>query len=306
VPNGGVFDWEPAPGSEFNARGPFLRKLNGRASDVVRETAFLTLRSDGNDKFAQPDGRFVGRPGVPTGITSDGPMLRGATNIALGDLDHREVAFHASAFREMLRFLAGAEPKNPDVTPEASVVLDGLVTGNPGGAPTNRPVAGARVEVFRVAADTGARFGDALLQRTAGADGRWGPVTVAPTDALEFVVAAEGHPVTHTYRSPFPRSSAVVHLRPGRPLADAEKAAGAVVLFTRPRGYFGLPRDPISIDGKEPTDIAHGVATDATTTLRLPASEAGRAVVCQFRDEKIVARAWPAAENRLVVAELTW
>src|SRR5206468_5215099 len=57
--------------------------------------SFLTLRSDGLDKFAQPDGRFVGKPGAPTGITAEGPALKGATNIALGALDHRETAFRS-------------------------------------------------------------------------------------------------------------------------------------------------------------------------------------------------------------------
>jgi len=52
--------------------------------------AFLTLRSDGLDKYAQPDGRFLGRPGVPTGITAEGPALKGATNLVLGPVDHRE------------------------------------------------------------------------------------------------------------------------------------------------------------------------------------------------------------------------
>ena len=131
-------------------------------------------------------------------------------------------------------------------------------------------------------------------------------MTVASTDALEFVLAVAGHPVTHIYRSPFARSSAVVHLRPARPLAEADKAAGAVVQMTRPRGYFGIPRDIVLLDGQEPRDVTQGVPTDATSTVRLPASEIGRAVVGQFNEEIVVARAWPAAENRVAIAELTW
>ena len=46
--------------------------------------------------------------------------------------------------------------------------------------------------------------------------------------------------------------------------------------------------------------------TDAIATLRLPAAEAGRAVAAQFNEERIVARAWPASENRIAVAELTY
>ena len=78
------------------------------------------------------------------------------------------------------------------------------------------------------------------------------------------------------------------------------------MLLSRPRGYFGLPRDAVLLDGKEPTDIKPGVPTDAVTTLRLPAAEAARPVVALFNQERIVARAWPAAENRIAVAELTY
>ena len=36
---------------EFNGRGPFLRGLNEGESEVTPGTAFLTLRSDGIDKY---------------------------------------------------------------------------------------------------------------------------------------------------------------------------------------------------------------------------------------------------------------
>jgi pimeloyl-ACP methyl ester carboxylesterase len=307
TPNRGVYDWEFNPGNEFNGRAPFLKRLNGGESDVIAGTQFLTLRSDGNDKFAQADGRYVGRAGMPTGITTEGPTLRGATNIALGQLDHREVAFHPRAFREMFRFVTGREPVRIDIVPQERVMLDGLVTGFPKGVQTNRPIVGARVEVYRADAQSGERIGDVPLhQQTTVADGGWGPVAVEPTWPLEFVIEAPEHPTTHIYRSPFPRSSFVLHLRPGRPLAEAEKSAGAVVLMSRPRGYFGLPRDVVLLDGREPTDVARGVATDSVTTLRLPAGEAGRPVIAIFNEERIVARAWPAAEDRITIAELTY
>src|SRR3954466_9947943 len=110
VPNHGVYDWDDGLNGEFNGRGPFLRSLNEGESEVTPGTAFLTLRSDGNDKFAQVDGRFAGKPGTPTGVTSDGPALKGATNLVLGALDHREVAYHPRAFREIYKFIAGQEP----------------------------------------------------------------------------------------------------------------------------------------------------------------------------------------------------
>ncbi len=307
TPNRGVYDWPENRNSEFNANSDFLRRLNGGETDVVPDTAFLALRSDNNDLYAQP--RAVWSPAAPdrpTGTDAAGPELRGALNLALPGLDHREVAFHPRAFAEIFAFVAGRAPDRLAVVPEARPVLDGLVTGTPGGAQNNRPVEGAAVEVFRTDPETGARLGEALHRRVTGADGRWGPVAVAPDWALEFVLAQPGGaPTTHVYRSPFPRSSAVVHLRAARPLADADRAAGGVVLMTRPRGYFGVPRDAVFLDGRVPADVPRGIARAAVATLRLPAAELGRPVSALFNEERIVARAWPVAENRITVAELT-
>jgi Lipase C-terminal domain len=232
--------------------------------------------------------------------------LKGATNLVLGALDHREVAFHPRAFREIYKFIAGREPARIAIVPEQSVRLSGLVTGTPGGAPTNRPVAGATVDIFRVDPETGERKGSAVHSAKTGADGRWGPAQVEPSWSLEFALAAPDAPTTHIYRSPFPRSSDVVHLRAARPLGPADKDAGAVVIMSRPRGYFGLPRDVVLLDGKEPADVKSGVPTDSTATLRLPAGEVGRNIVAEFNEERIVARAWPASENRIAIAELTY
>ena len=157
--------------------------------------------------------------------------------------------------------------------PEAEVVLNGRVTGVVDGTPTNRPVEGARVEVYRVSAETGERQGGAAHSKTTGADGVWGPATFDATSPLEFVVAAPGAPVTHIYRSPFPRSFDELDLRPAAPPAKEDADAAAVVRMDRPRGYFGLPRDIVLLDGKEPGDIPPGVPAVWHTTLRLTAVE---------------------------------
>lgn len=306
VPNHGVFAWDDNPGNEFNGRGPFLRGLNEGESEVVPGTAFLTLRSDGIDKYAQEDGRFVGKPGVPTGVTAEGPALKGATNLVLGALDHRETAFHPRAFREIFKFIAGREPDRIAVAPDAQVRLSGLVTGTPNGVQTNRPVSNASVEVFHVAPETGDRIGGAIHASQTGADGRWGEAQVDPSWFLEIVLTSPGSTTTHFYRSPFPRSSALVHLRAARPLGPADAGAGAIVIMSRPRGYFGIPRDVVLLDGNEPADVKKGVPTDSVTTLRLSATEIGRSVAGLFNEERIVARAWPASENRIAVIELTY
>jgi hypothetical protein len=305
TPNHGVFAWDDGLGGEFNGRGPFLRGLNEGESEVTPGTAFLTLRSDNIDKYAQEDGRFLGKPGTPTGVTADGPALKGATNLALGAVDHRETAFHPRAFREIYKFIAGREPDRVAILPEAQVRLSGLVTGTPGGVQTNRPVAGASVDLYRVSADTGERTGGPVHSSQTAADGRWGPAQVDPSWYLEIVLTSAGSLTTHFYRSPFPRSSDIVHLRAARPLGPADAGAGGVILMSRPRGYFGLPRDVVLLDGKEPADVKPGVPTDSTSTLRLPAAEVGRPVTALFNEERIVARAWPVSENRIAVAELT-
>ena len=307
VPNHGVYVADAGRGNEFNGAGPFLQGLNA-GEEVVAGTGFLTLRSDGNDKYAQPDGRFIGRPGAPTGVTclkvralwAAPPIWCSAPSITA------KPRFTRARSREIFRFIAGREPDRLGIVTEPQVTLDGMVTGLVAGSPTNRPLAAATVEVFRVAPDSGERLGESLHRRDTGADGRWGPATVEPAWHLEFVLQAGGYTTTHIYRSPFRRSSTVVHLRPGRALDQKDAGAGAVVLMTRPRGYFGIPRDVVLLDGRMPADIVAGVPGDSVTTLRLPTSEIGRPVVGLFNEERIVARAWPAAENRIAIAELTF
>ena len=183
------------------------------------------------------------------------------------------------------------------------MTLNGRVTGVVEGTPTNRPVDGAKVEIYKISAETGERQGAALLSRTTGADGVWGPLATDSATPLEFVVAAPGAPVTHIYRSPFPRSFDKLDLRPAAP-AKEDADAAAVIRMDRPRGYFGLPRDIVLIDGKEPADVPHGVPAVWHTYLRLPTFE-DRPIVGEFNEERIVARPWPAKEGHVTVIELT-
>jgi hypothetical protein len=60
----------------------------------------------------------------------------------------------------------------------------------------------------------------------------------------------------------------------------------------------------VLLDGKEPTDVKPGVPTESLTTLRLFVGEVGRPVMALFNQDRIVARAWPASENRIAIAEL--
>lgn len=302
TPNHGVVALDDyLVGSEFNGNGPFLRQLNAGPNEVVAGVRFMTIRSTDNDKFAQPEGRFVGIPGKPTNVTPEGPALAGALNVALPKLDHREVAFHPLAFREMHVFVTEREPARLDIVAERRPVLNGKVNGMAGGAPTNLPVAGASVEIFRVSPATGERLGGAVHRRTTGADGLWGPFAADPDAYYEFVLTVPGAAITHTYRSPFPRSSDIVHLRPSA-LDDRDRQSAAVVAITRPRGYFGHGRDVFLLDGKVPPGINQGVPGASYGKLALPSVEA-RGIRAVFNQERMTMRAWPTAENRIAIAE---
>jgi len=303
--NHGVWSGDYLPDSEFNGKSPFMTALNSPQGPEGLETtpgvAFMTLRSDSNDKFTQADGRWIGQPKMATNATHEGPALRGAENVVLPGLDHREVAYHPLAFVQAYRFITGEFPARSDAAAEANVVLDGRITGFLGASQTNLPLAGASMEVYETSAQTGERLGAAVHAKTVGADGQWGPFNAKPGVQYEFVIRAEGFAVTHIYRAPFPRSSALIHFRPAR-IADADKDAASVVTMTRPRGYFGVGRDAMSLDGKAPPGIPPGVPGIAAAKLKL--NEAGvRSVAAEFNKQRIVVRSWPLNENRLVFAE---
>jgi pimeloyl-ACP methyl ester carboxylesterase len=289
-----------APNNEFSGLGPFLAGLNAGA-EVTPGVRFLTLRSNRFDKYAQPVGDLVGLPGQKTGIDYDGPALAGAENIVLPGLDHRETAFHPLAFREMYRAVTGREPATLDPVPEERPVLDGMVSGWENGGPTNLPLAGARVEVYEVDAATGERRGAPAHARTTAADGRWGPFRASPAAYYEFVVAAPGYPVTHIYRTPFPRSSRYVQLRL-RPADPKLKEAGSVVTLTRPRGYLGHGRDIFTIDGAVPDGVRTGVPADSTASRLYPAPPS-RSVPVALNGERMTVRTGPLAEGHVVYAE---
>lgn len=301
----GVWASDYLPGNEFNGKAPFMVALNAPQGpdglEVTPGVRWMTLRSDNYDKYAQPDGRWIGQAGKPTNVGYDAPALKGAENVVLPGRDHRETAFHPEAFTPMWRFLTGQPPARLDIAPEAAPVLNGKVNGFLGNDPTNLPLAGATVEVHEVSPLTGERLFK-VHEKTVGADGLWGPYAARADAYYEFEVRAPGFAITHIYRSPFPRSSGVVHLRPAR-LSAKEREAGSVVSLSRPRGYFGLGRDRMSLDGKPLPGVTDGVAGLATAKLVLN-EPAVRSVVAEFNGERIVVRSWPAKENRVVFAEL--
>lgn len=288
-------------GSEFNGNSEFIRQLNAGPNEVVDGVRFLTLRSNGFDKFAQPDGKYLGLPGVPTGITFAGPALKGARNLVLPRADHREVSFSPDAFAETYRFITGDRAKRMAIRRERVATLNGEVTGALGTDYTNAPVRGAMVTVYEVDPKTGLRLGGPLRKITTKADGRWGPLKADPRAYHEFVVEVAGLPVTHLYRSPFARGSRLITLRPSLPPTDP--ALGSVVTAIRPRGYFGFD-DTVLLNGSKPESIPNDpVPSVADATVRLPFGSS-RPVKGRFENELITARTWPAGE--VAVIEFTY
>jgi pimeloyl-ACP methyl ester carboxylesterase len=269
TPNHGVFAAPAGFNSEWNGMGHFLARLNA-ISEVHPDVLFVTTRSDKNDKYAQPTGEFIGQPGKPTGIDYKGPELHGARNIVLPGLDHREVAFHKNAFKEIFRVITGRAPTKLDIVPEEKAILNGMVCGSANGWYTNLPLAGAKVEVYAVDPDTGERQGNAVRSVSTGEDGMWGPLNADPNAYYEFVVKEEGYPTTRFYLTPFPRSSRYIHFRLD-PLKDEHKEAGALVILSRPRGYIGHGRDTFLIEGEVPEGVNKGVAGTASASKIYPA-----------------------------------
>jgi pimeloyl-ACP methyl ester carboxylesterase len=315
VPNHGVWNVPGrAPGSEFAGNGTFLQALNApknaAGDEVTGPVKWLTIRSDNNDKYAQPQGTWIGDARLVTGVSYEGPELKGATNVVIPRIDHRETSFSPAAFDATYRFITGRAPATLEVLPQEPVVLRGKVSGlglsstDPGSGnfANNLPLVGARLEVFAIDAATGERRGGPAHTQVIAAGGLWGPFTTRTDSFHEFVITAAGYASTHIYRSPFPRSSSLVNLRPER-IPETDRAGPSLVILTRPRGYFDPARDRMSFDGQSPPGVLAGAGVSSS---RLKPAGAMRAVVAQFNGERVVGRTWPTANNEVTVLELTY
>lgn len=295
--NHGAFDIPGLfPTSEFNDASPFIQQLNSGPTETVAGVKFLTIRSDMFDKYAQPDGRFiVGFPGIPTGIGYDAPALRGARNIVLPGVDHRETSMSEDGFEATFAFITGSEPERARIVRQSRPRLRGRITGITAGVYDNMPVDGAELAVYQVNRRSGERRGAPVYRTVTGKDGVWGPFEASPDANYEFVLKVPNQPVTHIYRSPFLRSSAIVHLRPGFAVADPQ--AGSVVVLNRMSGYFGV-EDRVQFDGKRPKLSTDAVPNEVETTVRTPFVQASH--TARFDEEVIALRNWPQGEVSIV------
>ena len=301
---------------EFSGLSSFMQQLNApkgpNGDEVTPGVKWLTLRSDNNDKYAQPDGLWIGKAGTATNIGYDGPALKGATNVVLPKVDHRETSFSPAAFAATWQFLTGEAPRRLAIATEANVTLDGRLTGfglsstDPasGQFTNNLALVGAQLAIYATDPTTGARRGAAVHRKAIGADGRWGPFAAQAGTAYEFEITAPGYATTHIYRSPFPRSSSVINLRPDR-ILPADRDAQAIAIFTRPRGYFDAERDSMKFDGQArlPGVPAKGAGV-SSSKIKL-ASQVPRAISGEFNGERVTGQTWPAAQGHMTLLELT-
>ena len=324
TPNHGVW---ATPGTrennEFSGTGAFIKGLNASKNDagdeVIGPVKWMTIRSDMNDKYAQPDGEWIGSKGKPTGVSFDGPELKGAFNVVLPNIDHRETSFSPAAFAEMYKFLTGKAPQWMDIWPEFLIELDGMATGMgvksedkaTGSFSNNLPIPKSRVEVYAVHNESALRYtSEPVYSKVIGPDGRWGPFKASPNTHYEFVVRAPGYATTHIYRSPFLRSSNVVNLRADR-ILDADLPAFSIINLVRPRGYLDPTAHAIKFDGQSPppgVPVARvgGIASSKIKLDKL----INRPIAAEFHMgptdlERVVGRTWPAKESHVVWLEFT-
>jgi len=188
----------------------------------------------GSFQQAQPAGAEGEVPTLNLYSTADevveGGDIPEATNVALTDADHYEVATNEASFQAIYTFLNdGTEPQTTSITTEESPTISGkaLSLGE------NTPLSGASVKIYTTDATTGFRMSetpDATF--TTNSNGEWGPYQAQAGMTYEFFVestdAADRQ--VHYYREPFIRSNSLVYLRT---LPSPSSLAG-LALYTLP------------------------------------------------------------------------
>lgn len=294
APNHGVIAMDTMLDGEFNGKGHFLRQLN-EGSEVVAGVKFLTLRSDKLDKYAQLN------------VGYDSPALKGAENVVLPSLDHREVAFHPLAFAETYRFVSGQTPRTLTPVAQAAPVFSGLITGFAGIVPTNRPLAGVHLRVFALKPGAADRDGNAVLEATTGETGEWGPLSLRADRNYEFVLEKDGRKVSY-FKSGLLRSTTLLNLRfwpeAAMQMLGGQALTGPRLLIHRPQGYLSKYRDPLMVDGVAVEALIPGVPTRDGVGVAI-ALDKRSGVRVELRGEVVHAR--PAEDsNELNIVDLIW
>jgi pimeloyl-ACP methyl ester carboxylesterase len=126
--------------------------------------------------------------------------------------DHVMVCTSDESFWEIYTFFNdGKKPKTIKMVPEEKPQVGGFVKSYI----HNKPLAGAKVEVWEVAQATGRRAGEKpLITLTVDEAGKWGPFSAKPGQHYEFVV--HGTAVAKAprfFRTPFTHSDYLVYFR---------------------------------------------------------------------------------------------
>ncbi|MDO4905864.1 MAG: twin-arginine translocation pathway signal [Lautropia sp.] len=298
--------------SEFSGLSNFLQGLNkpkdAAGHEVPTDIRWLTIRSDDNDKFARATGEWIGSPQLNTNIDARSPELKGAQNVVLPKADHRETAYSPAAFEAMYRFITNESPTTTEIQAENVAALGGLISGvegQNGGFPSNLPINGARIEIYPVNPATGLRIDDGpVYSQTVEENGRWGGFEADPEQTYEFVISARGYPTHHFYRSPIPRSSDIINFRLQR-IVHADPDAKAIVIMSRPRGYFDLRRDTMSFAGAMPPPGVPLRGAGVSVSRMKSVKTEPETVVARFNNERVAGRTWPLAERHVVILEIT-
>ena len=207
--------------------------------------------------YVNVDGRTADAPpgGVPTlavwaGRGRPDRQIAGATNVTVPNQTHVEVATSRESFVEYHKFFTGKAPAHDIVPQSGEVTIEGRVLH----FPVNRGVAGATLEVWEVAPESGRRTGDAPVTRVAiGESGDWGPVKVVAGRHHEFVVIRPGVQTHHHYYEPFVRSDHLVRLLESDLLTQlgdrGNHVAGVVLRYKELWGDQEGQNDVLAING---------------------------------------------------------
>lgn len=280
---------------------------HGRGALTVR--SYILSGGEQTVSHAVLSGPDAPQPGVKVGLSLaefDSNALKGVNSLVFASAAQPDGAFSQADFEASYSFIMGLPASSPRIWPQVDLVLSGTVTGmgaRSGDRATagshfynNLPTPKAQLEIFAVQRQTGLRLGPALYTQALGDDGRWGPFQAEQGVAYEFVTRAPGYAVTHTYRSPFPRGSQLVHLKTSR-IADADLPAFSIIELERHRGRpdpyvrhivfdgLSLPPAKITLTQRQSRPIAVEIHTDMI--------------------ERVVGRTWPAKESHVVRLELS-
>ena len=190
---------------------------HSRGTTVMHEFLSTPTRAANVRRYVNFDGRTsASEPGgVPTlAVWGEGDQTRaigGATNVYFPDKAHTEVTTSAEAFAHVYKFLTGKRPKTTRVVPQHfwQVKVSGRVVT----FPDNLGNAGARLEIYRVDRDNGARISATPVHAvTLGADGSFGPFRLLPRRHYEFAVVKAGDRTIHFYPEPYERSDHFVRV----------------------------------------------------------------------------------------------